>query len=224
MSVGTATADSLSQAISVLSVQLSLQISALSQVISALSQANSVSHAAITGRVDSVQSALSALVAGLAPGGTLQTRVVQGVQSISLSTAVNISGLSVSCAASAVYQLEGMILFNVSAISATGYRLGLVASGLTQTNANGYWQGTSALAVSTGGTGIALVNQPFNGLNSAHFSVVSAGTAAVNIARLEALIVTSTTGGSLQLTGLVTIVTTSMYIRRGSYLRAYRLA
>jgi hypothetical protein len=151
-------------------------------------------------------------------------KVVQNLQSISLSADTLISGLEISVAAAGAYQIEAMILHNVSAISATGYRLGLVASGMTQANANGNWQGISALVVSTGAAAIAMVNQPFNGLTSAFFSVVSAGTAAVVMTKLEALVVLSTTGGSLKLTGRTTITTTSLYIYKGSFIRAYKIA
>jgi hypothetical protein len=111
----------------------------------------------------------------------------------------------------------------VSAISATGYNIALVASGFTQQTANGNWQGTSAQPVSTGGTAIALVNQPFNGLSGASFSVVSAGTAQITFAKLDAIIATSATGGTAVIQARVTVGATSMYIYKGSYIKAFKL-
>jgi len=177
--------------------------------------------ARISTDIVSVHNVVSALSAGL---GTVQMAVVGNTQSISASTDTQVSGLSISIAANGVYQVDVKLLYNVSAISTTGFRIGFTASSFTQQNCNGHWYGTSAMAVSTGGTNVALVNQPFNGMVSAHFSVVSAGTAQVNILRADAMIVASTTAGSLNVVARVTIGTVSMYLYKGSYIRAHKIA
>jgi hypothetical protein len=112
----------------------------------------------------------------------------------------------------------------VSAISASGFNLALAASGFTQATANGTWQGTSAMVVSTGGLGVALVNQPFNGLSNASFSVLSAGTAAINMAEFKGLIVASATGGTLVVQARTTVGTNSLNIYKGSYIKAFKIA
>jgi archaellum component FlaC len=218
--------NTVSNAVSVLSAAFSNQLSIISVAIDGLSNRVSV----LSVNVDTLSNNVSALSAAIvvlsnqvSAAGGFQQKVVQGTQSISTSALTQISGLSVSVAANGAYKIEAYLIYNVSAISASGYNLALVASGLTQQTANGNWQFTSAQPVSTGGTAIALVNQPFNGLSGAAISVTSAGTAQLTFSKLEAIVVASTTGGTLVIQGKTTVASNSLYIYKGSYIKAFKI-
>lgn len=205
---------------------LSVNINTLSNAVSVLSQNVSVLSAAVvvlSNNVSALSTAITVLSNQVSAAGGFQQIVVQGTQSISNSVLTQISGLSISVAANAVYKFEAWVLYNVSAISATGFNIAFAASGFTQQTANGMWQGTSAMVVSTGGAAVAMLNQPFNGLSNASFSVASAGTAQINWSKMEAIVATSTTGGTAVIQARVTVGTTSMYIYKGSYIKAFKL-
>lgn len=205
---------------------LSVNINTLSNAVSVLSQNVSVLSAAVvvlSNNVSALSTAITVLSNQVSAAGGFQQIVVQGTQSISNSALTQISGLSISVAANAVYKFEAWVLYNVSAISATGFNIAFAASGFTQQTANGMWQGTSAMVVSTGGAAVAMLNQPFNGLSNASFSVASAGTAQINWSKMEAIVATSTTGGTAVIQARVTVGTTSMYIYKGSYIKAFKL-
>jgi predicted nucleic acid-binding Zn-ribbon protein len=150
--------------------------------------------------------------------------VVENIQNITTSTDVQMSGLSLTFDANATYDIEAQIVFDISAISATGYRMILVNSATTQRYAVGAWQYTSAMAASTGGANVVLVNHNWHGLSGAKLSVTSAGTAQINRVLLRGMIATSATGGSIGIAGAVTIGTVTMRIYYGSYFKATKLS
>jgi hypothetical protein len=121
----------LSNNISALSAQLSLDNSALSQAISVLSVQLSL-------QVSAMSQALSVFEAQIAPGGA-QIRVVATGGAITGSAVTNISGLSISVAAAGTYQVEGQVLFNISALSTVGVGFGLSYPAMAA--AAGRWEG-----------------------------------------------------------------------------------
>lgn len=225
--------DTVSNAISVLSAVFSNQLSVISAAVVVLSNnvsvlSNNVSVLSVavgdlSNNLSNLTSVANVISNQLSALGGQQRTVVQNIQSIALSTYVQISGLSVTFAASAVYEIEGQIVFNVSAISATGYNIRLLASAFTQRYAVGAWQFTSAMAASTGGANVALLNHNFHGMSGAGLSVASAGTAQTNIVRVTGMIATSATGGTLNVEARVLVGTIPMHIFYGSYLIARRL-
>jgi hypothetical protein len=169
-----------------------------------------------------VSNAVSILNAGLAPGG-VQMKVVGDGQSISGTSPVKISGLSVSVAASGIYEIQAMLMHSMSGVSIFGHVMSNSAT--TFANAALGWVGN--LSVGTGVSAISTLVQARGWFNEAGFGSVTYSVLATNNGnlqtRLNGIIAVSTTGGSLQLktkagaSGCITI-------KPGSFLRAFKIA
>lgn len=235
ISVGTATAADLSNKISVLSAKLSTEISALSNNISILSATLSTTASALSARIDTVSNAVSVLSAGL---GSPQLRWVSTANTVTGSAVTNISGLSVSVAAGGTYQVQGAVLFNMSAVTTTGIGFGL--SYPTMAAAHGRWEGN-----------FGSINNPqwnFNGVST--FSVnpgtgawakayfmESAAQAQTNVVVLSAAIPGASAGRTymakvsalmnVSAAGTVQVVCrqpqNEIVVLKGSYIRAYKI-
>ena len=148
--------------------------------------------------------------------GDPQLRMVENVQGLSATGAggTAISGLSASLAASAIYQVEGRLLYYMSAADAFGVALEFPA----MVRAAGTIQGFNAVGVS------APLAAHFN--EKASTSIVYSaivGTATSSLAvDIEALFATSA-AGTLQVMARVSATTKPANIQRGSYLRAFKI-
>lgn len=185
---------------------LSNQISVLSQAVSVLSQSVSV---------------LSVTVAANAA----TTRVVTDSQGISATTFASanskISGLSISMSAGGVYHLDGMILLSNAA---TLYRFGLSTSATTFQQAAGIWRGIISIAPTTvSGNSVAQTGTWNQGsFGSVSFSAI--GTTGIVLgATLTGVVVTSTTGGNIQVKALASAAATAITILKGSYIKAFKI-
>lgn len=212
----------LSQAVSVLSntvSAISARMDGLSQAVSVVSQSLSV----LSQSVSVLSQAVSVISAGL---GGLQIKVVgdsQGISATTLGSANSrISGLSISCAAGAVYKLEGMIMLSISA--GTQHRLALSTSATTFKHAAGFWDGMISI-----GPAFNASTQAYQGRwNQGSFGSVSysavAGTAGVVYGiKLNGVIATSTTGGTIQIKALASAAAAPLTILQGSYVRAFKI-
>ena len=226
----------LSQAVSVISQQISVisqQVSVLSQAVSVLSQAVSVADAALSVRVDTqsqsisvlsqqvsvisqqlsvLSQAVSVISAGL---GAVQMAFVSVAQSISATGLFDISGLSVSVAgASAVYIVEGMIVYQMSVADAVGFGMSFPGMGAV----GGLWRGNASVGQSV--QTVASFNEDAS--NSIVLSVVAGTALSTLVARVEAMFQTSTAGQIIVRTR-VSATTSPVTILRGSYLRTYKI-
>lgn len=210
--------------------------SALSNAISAVSAAvTSVdAHAAaasaaatsVDARLNTVSNELSVLTASVlaisAGLGFPQMKVVTNVQGISATAGIKISGLSCAVVAGGIYQLDAKLLYSTSGTVNT-IKFGMSTSGATFGGLAGQWMcNVSAINNTLTSTGVVVGN--FNGMAINQVSFIPGTTGIVAMARLNALIVISTTGGTLRLKGAVSVTTAPLNIMKGSYLRAYKIA
>lgn len=209
---------SVNQAISVISVQV---VSALS-IANAASAAAANASAAITSvnaAVTSINQLLSVISAGM---GTTQLKVVGGVQGVSATGGIKISGLSASVAASGVYQLEAVILYSTSG-TVNVYALGMSTSGATFGPIGGSWEAAVSI-INNAMTSATYVVGNFNAINGTQLSVLPGTTGVASFARMNAVVVISTTGGTLRLKGRVSAAAAPLNIMKGSFFRAYKIA
>ena len=179
-------------------------------------------HRRLSTNISILSANVSALSTQISAAGGFQQAVVGNTQSISLSALTQISGFSISVAANGVYTFEGLVFYNVSATSGSGLKLALAASGFTTQNLGGYWQAVST--IQGGGGGVAMSMWPFNNIASTTYSILSNAAATINWARFQGVLALSTTGGTLVVQGLTTIGTNSLYIYKGSYIKAFKIA
>ena len=203
----------LSQAVSVLSQQVSVisqQVSVLSQQVSVISQQVSVisQQVSVLSQAHSVLSqAFSALSAGI---GTVQQKVVSNTQTISGTVTVAISALSAVIAANGVYQIDGAILFNMSVADTVKFNLSGTTSAAVV--AGGHFE------VATGTSARVLENfQAFPWTVSATVATTSTFTA-----KIDAIIAASA-AFTLQAFALASAAGNDINIKKGSYLRAYKV-
>ena len=206
----------LSNAVSVISQAVSVISQQVSVMSTTLSNLGSVVTVAISNTLSVLSNQASVLSAGL---GTVQMKVVQGNQAQFSATAVKLSGLSVSCAASGLYQLDGILMYSVSSTGA--YTFGMsVAGGLTFTNLAGVWYAMTSAQTGAFTSAVAVVA----GFTTATPQQLSAavGTAGVVVmARLDA-IANVNAAGTLQLkASAVTGADTTLL--KGSFLRAFKV-
>jgi hypothetical protein len=222
VSVGTATADALSNAISVVSAAVVTVSASLTSVASIASAAYSAAAAAsaaaatVSANVTSLASdvgRISQLVSAV--GTTGQLMVVAGNQA-AFSAATKISGLSASLANS-VYQLEGMVAFSCSGAAsiAFGFSTSAAAFGLFV----GMWQimisASSGVSADTN-----LRVGTFNTQNTTQGTAIGT-TGVVRFATVKALI-RVTTPGSIQMKGTA-LTGGPMTIMQGSYLNVFKI-
>mgnify|MGYP001579874528 FL=1 len=188
----------LSDKLSVLSQQVSVisnQVSVISQKVSVLSQAHSV-----------LSQAMSVLSAGL---GTVQLKVVSNAQVISGTTTTKISGLSCSVASAAVYQLDGNILFNMSVADTVLFNL----SGTVST--------AVAVKVVIGKDQSSQVVQNLQAFGTNASATIS--TTSLYMAKIDGVIVTEDAAGTVQLYTFASAAGNDINIKKGSYLRAFKI-
>jgi hypothetical protein len=150
-------------------------------------------------------------------------KVIAGAQSVSATTLTKISGLSVSAAASGVYQIDAFLLHAMSGVSVYGFGLSINTGTLAQAALRFFGNlsiGTGISALSTTVAQAGWFNE--TGFGSVTYSVLA--TQAGNLGtELRGLVVMSTTGGTLQLkakAGASGVIT----MQKGSFVRAYKIA
>lgn len=200
----------LSQAVSVISQQVSV-ISV--QVASAISLHNALSNVVslVSVRLDTISNIVSSY------GRTGQLLVVANTQGVSSTAAagVAISGLSIALSAGGVYQVNGLILYQMSAADAFGVSFtfpGMVV-------AHGEIEGANATGVSTP------LNATFNedASNSIVYSAVVAVAVSTIAVKFNALFAVST-AGTLQANARVSATTKPANILKGSHIRSFQIA
>ena len=217
----------LSNAVSVVSQAqsvLSQAVSVLSQAVSVLSQAHSVlsnDHSVlsqvvslISVRLDTVSqahSALSNIVSVISAGlGGVQLRAVANSQIISGTTTTKVSGLSISCAAAATYQIEGQFLHNISAADAVIFNISGTTSALS-TFAGDFDAGSNVS-----------VRTRENFQNFPWTISIPAGGTSTYTTRVNAVVKTSA-AFTIQVYALASVAGKDINIKPGSYLRAYKI-
>ena len=195
----------LSQKVSVLSVAvdtISNAVSVLSQQVSVLSQSQSVLSQALS----VLSQAFSALSAGL---GTVQLRTASNAQVISGTTTTKISGLSVSCGASGIYEIAGKILYNMSVANGVLFNL----SGNTSTLVMG--------ARLTGGQAISS-REVANQQGFPWQISLQPTTVSIFVVTIDGIINTSA-AVTLQAFAWASAAGADINIKKGSFLRAYKI-
>ena len=192
VSVLSVAVDTISNAVSV----ISQQVSVISQQVSVLSQAHSV-----------LSQAFSSLSAGL---GTVQLKVVGNAQIISGTTTTKISGLSVACAAAAIYQVEAQVLHNISVASGVLFNVSGTTSALS--TFAGDWDAGSNVSVRT--------REHFQ--NFPWTISIPAGGTSTYTTRLNAIVKTSA-AFTIQMYALASAAGQDINIKPGSYIRAYKI-
>ena len=203
----------LSQAVSVISQQvsvLSVQVVSVISLHNALSQVVSV----ISVTLSALSTAVSIISVGL---GGVQMKVVANIQGVSSTAAAGIavSGLSVSVAAAGIYQVDGVIMYRMSAVDALGFNLNFPA----MVFAAGRFTGTNLNAQLTS---VVVGTFDENGSNSIILSLITSSTSTY-IAKLDGIFNVST-AGTIQVQARVSATTNPANIQAGSYIRAYKLA
>jgi hypothetical protein len=189
-------------------------ISVLSQQISALSQL----HSALSAKIVTLSQTVSVISAGF---GGMQMKVVQSDQAALSATALTkISGLSVSAAAAGIYQIEAILLQQMSAASVIGYGMSLATG--TVKHAAFTWLGVLSQSVST----ISVGNVQYGSFNEAGFGSITYSaihtTNTTRLTKLEGVVAMSTTGGTLQLKTRVG-TTGVIILKQGSFVRAFKI-
>ncbi len=233
--------NALSNSISVVSNALSNEISnrtsavnALSNAISVVSNAlsNEISNRisadnALSAKIDTISQqvsvlsqAMSVLSAGL---GTVQMKVVTNVQGVSATTAagIKISGLSISVAASGVYQMEAFLLFSTSG-TANFFGFGMSTSGATFGAVGGQWNvGVSITNNTLASTAVVMGN--FNTIGAGQVCALAGTTGAAIFAMMNGVAVISTSGGTVRLKARTSVSSFTLNIMKGCYFRAYKI-
>lgn len=225
-----------SNAISVLSQQASVMSNALSNVASALSQAISLFSNSISVLSQSVSalsqqvSVLSNAVSVLSAAGYLQAVVSGNDQTIATSTFVNVSGLSLTVLAAGIYKLEGQLIHSFSTTSAgPGYGYTLTYPGMAQMA--GKMEMGVLLGMITGGVSAQARYAYFNETTPGSGVAITSATATATLSGtnyptfIEAAFVVSNATGVLQVQakGGISAAQQSLFVRRGSYIRLYKI-
>jgi hypothetical protein len=215
----------LSQATSVADAAMSVDIlslhSTVSHLASIVSLVSTVSAAGTAVGLQSVVNALSARIAAI-PGGSSAAPIgrVSTANVICAAALANLSGLTVSVSVGGQYELRGMIIYSVSAI--TGHAFGLTFPAMTQ--AAGMLQGATSTTLTGGSTFSSMVYGPFGAADSggAVWSAI-AGTAGTKyFLNIDGALLPSATGKVVaQARG--SVATNAVTILPGSFLRVFRL-
>ena len=210
----------LSQGVSVISAQLVSAISihnvlsaAVSVMSTTLSNLGSVATVTLSNAISVISQQVSVISAGL---GGLQLRVVSLAQGVSSTAAAGIavSGLSISVAAGGIYQVDGKIMYRMSAADA----LGIILNFPAMVFAAGTVKGSNLL---TQLTSVVVGTFDEGASNSVIFSAIMSTTSTA-IATLDAIFNVSA-AGTIQLNARVSATANPVSVLAGSYLRAYRI-
>ena len=199
----------LSQATSVADAALSVRIDTQSQAVSVLSQAVSVISqqvSVLSQQVSTLSQAVSVISAGL---GGVQLKVASNAQVISGTATVAISALSAVVTSAAVYQIDATVVFNMSVANGIIFNL---SGPVSATIAGKFQVGTGVSSLST---------ENFQAF-PATISVLPS-TTSIFTCKLDGVLRTSATAGTLQLYALASAAGADINIRRGSYFRAYKI-
>jgi hypothetical protein len=214
----------LSTAISAVSQQLSLQISAMSQALSVAAAALSVRTDVTSDKVSVLSQVLSVFKAGIAPGGAAMG-YASTTNTITGSAVTNISGLSVPLAAGGVYEVQARLLMQMSDITAIGFGLSypqLAAAGFKW---RARFSAAPGSALSTTGMleTYVMESAAAANTNAVHISIPTATYTSGGPAYIVFLdgILEASASGTLQV--VAKQLSDSIVIRKGSFLRVYRI-
>jgi hypothetical protein len=217
ISVGTATANDLSNAISALASVVSVDKANLA-TLSLTVSANNTNLAAISNTL----SAATAKLVGQATSAGSRSRVVASSTVISSTTLVNVSGMSLSVSAGGVYQLMAGLLVNKPAAAAI-MRFGLTFPAMQRIR--GVIDApTSALQGGLPTISAVPIRVPFNG-DSASGSVIvsSISLARVSVYVMYDALLKASAGGVVQLQAAGSSGAAAITILEGSFIRLFKL-
>src|SRR6185503_1502849 len=205
------------------------QMSVLSQAASVLSQTLS----GLSAKADTISNALSALSQAAsvlsnvisATGGFVQ-RELTGTVVVSAGALSNVSGMSWTVSAGNVYNMHGIVLFNVSAVTVPGLGFGLSYPAMTRAF------GKMEMAVSVGQQAAAA---PKTGMYTGYFNAGHSNTAIVSTTStwggaiasvrglfIDAVFMVSTTG-TIQLLAKGNAGVSAINVLPGSFVRVYKV-
>jgi hypothetical protein len=216
----------LSGALAVVGAITGPTIDALSNEISIVeSVINNVSALAPGGAAQvGLQNAINALSNRISaiPGGATSvnpTRYVSVANTLTTATLTGISGLTTSVSAGVIYQIEGRIMYSVSA--ATGNSFGMVWP--TANRVAGQWIG--GISVSTTGAStfstLAIGDFDTGDSNSVVWSAI-VGAVGLHFIKVDGII-DAQTGGAIYPVARSSVATNTLVIARGSYFRVARI-
>lgn len=209
------TIDALSNAISVVSNELSIVESVVNNV-SALAP-GAVAQVGLQNAINALSNRISAI-----PGGATSvnpTRFVSTANTLATAALTGISGLTTSVSAGVIYQIEGQILYSISA--ATGNAFGLVWP--TANRVAGVWTGgisVNETGLSTFST-MAFGNFDTGDSNSAVWSA-TVGAVGLHFIKVEGTI-DAQVGGAIFPVARSSVATNTLVIARGSFFRVARI-
>jgi len=216
------TIDSLSNSISVLSQQNPVQSTEISQLQSVTDNVSAVAPggAAQIGLQNAIN-ALSNRISAI-PGGATSvnpTRYVSVANTLATATLTGISGLTTSVSAGVIYEIEGQIMYSVSA--ATGNAFGLVWP--TANRVAGVWQGGTSVNQTGASTFSTMAYGDFDtgDSNSAVWSA-AVGITGLHFIKVDGIIDAQTTG-PIYPVARSSAAANTLVIARGSYFRVARI-
>ena len=142
--------------------------------------------------------------------------MVSGGQAISSSVLLNISGLSLALAASGIYDIYSRLMYTVSVANAVGFG---VSGGASTVGASFRWMGPAGPGQAVGS--LASFNEV--GFGSITISIAVNTASALNHVVLFGTFHASA-AATFQMMARTSVTTNLLTIRRGSFLRAFRIA
>ena len=213
---------------------LSDQLSVISQGLSAQSQnisvhsnliSNAISaRAVISQQVSVLSQAISVISAGL---GGVQKRMVTGAQVISATALTNISGLSISVASAATYELNGRVLFTLSTLTGTKFGFtwpaaitpgSMMMECLTTVLVAG-----PANLVSTNYAVGRIADAQMSTVGTVQISLLGGASGTTHQLEIYGLFKTGANAGTVQLQAAQSATGGGVQILAGSFLRAYKV-
>jgi hypothetical protein len=202
----------------------STELSAVSATADAARSVLSLAITSVDTRVNTVSDQVSVMSVGL---GGVQRHTVTGAQVISATSFTNISGLSVSVAANAMYEVNGRVLFTLSILTGTAF-------GFTYPGNNQVSVGTMTMecitSIITANINATSANFARGKIGQAQMSTAATtnisllGGASATTYALEIYgMINVTSAGTLQLQAKQSATGGGVNILAGSFLRAYKL-
>lgn len=200
--------------VSVTSNEVSVLLAAVSaQAASALSDAISAGSATASNLLSNIN-ALSTTVS------RDRWAMVQGIQSISATALLTVSGLSLAVSAGEAYKLDAQILYRMSVSNTVGF--GIEFPGLSASNILIHGQGSVGPVAASSFSLLVVGGLDETGSNSVVFSAPVASGKTYRV-EYNGIIVCST-AGAVHLKARVSVSSTAVEINRGSFLRLFKLS
>lgn len=212
----TVSAEAAAASVTLVSVQ-----STVSHLASIVSLVSTVSGGGTAVGLQSVINALSNRISAIPGGGSTNAVARVSVANVICAAVLtDISGLGVSVSAGAVYRLEGMMMYSVSA--GTGMAFGLTFPAMT--HAGGEFIGATSVPLTGASTVSSYIVGPFDegDTGSAVWSA-AVGATGTHMIRVDGVLVPSA-GGVVRAQARASVATNAVTIQPGSYMRVFKLS